>query len=473
MQRRVIRENAARGNGGQGMHASWVVARRLAVTVGVLTALHALQRVPLPLVDFAALPPGPGTSRVHCSVAALGVFPLVNAFLAVEWVAWAIPSLAPLRFVPRGRAKLERASVVLSVVFAAFQGFALAILMEGWAPLPSPVVEPGWGFRSLVILTLATATSLHYLALRLIDRAGLGGGFSVVLGVDALSMATVLLTEGLAHEEGAGRLAFVGSVCVTLLVVVWLLQLKWRGPGNDGGPGATQIPLTLRGLPGGILPLGLTQAILRLLGQAVPLSPDLLPVVELISVAVAACLLPFILHDPHDVAAVHTSAFPSVAVADARALAMRRLAAATAVSALALVGLTWFVRGVTPVGYPLVTGFLLAPVAAVLLDVAAEWRARARLGELVVVRSVHRVYEADTLVELLAQEGIPAHARSLHHRSLFHFFAPHLPIDICVPEADREVASRRLAVTAPAIPPGRRRRGRRARAESQTAPGAA
>ena len=114
------------------------------------------------------------------------------------------------------------------------------------------------------------------------------------------------------------------------------------------------------------------------------------------------------------------------------------------VSSAALVVLDWVLPRTTPVGYPFVTTILVAPVIAVLLDMFAEWRARAKLGELAVAWHAHRVYAADTAVDLLESHGILALPRSIHHRTILRFFGPFVPIAICVATRHRRKARRLL-----------------------------
>jgi hypothetical protein len=106
----------------------------------------------------------------------------------------------------------------------------------------------------------------------------------------------------------------------------------------------------------------------------------------------------------------------------------------TTLAALAgLAGLATFVNAHTGIGWDVLG--LVVPTAVV-ADAVAEWRARARLGELVAVHELHDVQRVDAALAQLAAEGIFAHARSAHHRALLYFFAPFLPLVIAVAPAD-------------------------------------
>jgi hypothetical protein len=87
---------------------------------------------------------------------------------------------------------------------------------------------------------------------------------------------------------------------------------------------------------------------------------------------------------------------------------------------------------------------MVAIATAVALDVVGELRALWRHGPLVPVWPEHRVYAVAPALEALEAAGIPALARSRHHRALWHFFAPHIPVQLLVPPAHADEARRLL-----------------------------
>src|SRR5262245_46989704 len=103
--------------------------RRLAVTLllAPITVL-ALEHVPLPGVDVTAfrlelaggwLAPSP-----NLSVLALGIAPLLSAFLVVELAALLVPRWSRLRHGGfEGRAKLARATLLVALVLACAQAY--------------------------------------------------------------------------------------------------------------------------------------------------------------------------------------------------------------------------------------------------------------------------------------------------------------------------------------------------------------
>jgi hypothetical protein len=87
----------------------------------------------------------------------------------------------------------------------------------------------------------------------------------------------------------------------------------------------------------------------------------------------------------------------------------------------------------------------LVALAALVLDVIGEWRARLARRDLVPVWPIHLAHQVDRALAALAEAGIPAHARGRHYRMLFQFFAPYVPVMVHVPAASVDEARRILA----------------------------
>ena len=101
-----------------------------------------------------------------------------------------------------------------------------------------------------------------------------------------------------------------------------------------------------------------------------------------------------------------------------------------------LVAVAWIGAVLPALRIPLaIDGVLIIVVTAVALDVCAEWRARREHGHLVPAWPIHQVSRLDAALTSLTAAGIAVHPRAANHRALFHFFAPHLAIDLLVPPA--------------------------------------
>jgi hypothetical protein len=83
-------------------------------------------------------------------------------------------------------------------------------------------------------------------------------------------------------------------------------------------------------------------------------------------------------------------------------------------------------------------GVLVGVAASV--DLVAEIRARARLGELTTLVSEQRIDAADALAARLRAAGIEVHLRALRHRTMLQWLGPYVPVEVMVPVAEEDAA---------------------------------
>src|SRR6185436_12919065 len=96
------------------------------LTVGLLCVLPLGRRILAPGVDAYEVAEQEVPAGL-VSVFALGVMPMISAYIAVEVLALTRPKWRALRHAwPDGRAKLERAASTLAILLAAFQAFGAA-----------------------------------------------------------------------------------------------------------------------------------------------------------------------------------------------------------------------------------------------------------------------------------------------------------------------------------------------------------
>lgn len=377
------------------------------------------------------------------SVVSLGLAPIVAGFFLVELAAWLVPRWRPLRsggIEPRRR--LRRAALILSLGLALVQGFFVSrSLLATGARIPmadAELVSPGLGswFVPLAMLSLTAGVCLMVGLARAIERHALGAGFSLLTA--ALAAVHLIESSWIAVRRGGWPEAAVRSpldLMLGALLVVGALA---------GLTAVLQRPVrALRGpsirLPSsGLAPLVIASSILMLPATLAPLFNWRLlagiaamePGTWTFSLVYAALALAFAVPlsngfsrpdagEEQDPEALRVALGVSVAV-------LLGLAAASQLGSHFL--------GVA------VDLSVLAALPAVALDLAAEWRLRSSHGELLAIRSCPRLPAASAAMERLADAGIPAVVRGLHHRSLWHFFAPHLEMELLVPTSLAEPA---------------------------------
>jgi hypothetical protein len=363
---------------------------------------------------------GEFASTVNVSPFALGLTPMISAFLFVELAAALVPSWRPLRHGgPAGRGRLLVATTWLAFAFVSFQALNMAVYLR-----KTDVLERSSGFSALlVVLTLVGGTFALVALAPLLDRVALGGGYSLlVTGLQAASALPPLLALSTRPRS---------LVILVAVAAGSVLFLRWRPVGALPLPVCGLVPLQWGG--------GLVAAGLSLAGSGIGprwvrwLGEQPAPAALALALAVTAGLavgLGFLFNLPSKVAAFG---------ADARPRVERAVVFSTGfVLAVALVsGLIW--EEVT-VADTLSLIPLIAAVALV-LDVIDEAQAVRRHGTLVAVWPEHRLYAVGSALEALERQGIPGLARSAHQRALWHFFAPYIPVQILVPRERAQEAA--------------------------------
>ena len=442
---------------------------RLLVTLGAIAAAFLSAYVLLPSIDpdkLAALAQsGDVTASLlsRFSVFALGINPIITAFLAVEIATLVVPRWRPLRREghaggPSGRARMLRSVAVLSVVLSLVQGYIVA----GWLASMSAVypgvlhdsATTGGAHTLLIATTLTGGVMVMWVAATLISRYGLGNGFAVLI----LAGFVTELDAVYHHLEawpitGIDALGSLAAILAVALATTLILRTRIGGPAGLRLPTSGLVPIVeATGLTAMLAP------VLLYAGQAewaawfangpVTWLDQLSPVgnprpLLFLAVLIVLCVgLAWLFTRPlvraHNARVVETGA-------DARAhLAM--FARATAISAGYLVALAWLLRAQSGDRLAVLDLLSVIVVTAIIMDLIAEWRMRTRIAEPVPIWPLHHVQSVDLVLSALAHCGMVGHARTRYHRTLLYFFGPYLPIEIMVAQTD--AARARTAVAA-------------------------
>jgi hypothetical protein len=438
------------------------IEARLAVTAFGLLLPLALQRIVAPGFDAEALRHVLGPIDIATvSLGALGLTPFLSAFLVVELIALVVPALRPLRHAgPEGRAKLQRASVVVAGAFAVYQAFALVQWGQAVNALSSLADGPMAKIQPMAAV-LAGAGAL-YATTVLVDRRGLGNGFSVVLVGSWLpglvGAGGVWTLGGMAGSSGV----LIGLCLVAVLATVVVLT----GHRRQGGaslprlPTCGTVPLVVMASLPPLWALVEGQFVSRALGDRVlsvvfgllafahnVTTSDIpvdgwswvAPTTFAAGLILLAAGLSFVFQRPSSVAELARQA-KMLAPTGQSSRALVRAAALSSVFVLVLFGIAVF-HAEGAASLPLLA---LTVLAAVALDVFGEIRARLEHGELVRAWPLHQLYAVDPALKVLRDVGIPAYPRGAYHRGLLHFFGPYVPVDILVPAARAAEADRVL-----------------------------
>jgi preprotein translocase subunit SecY len=114
------------------------------------------------------------------SIFALGIMPYITASIILQLAAVVVPYLEKLsKEGELGRKKITQYTRYLTVGLTLFQGFMTAVALERTSG--GIVLNPGWGFRFMVMITLTTGTAFIMWIGEQITERGIGNGISLII----------------------------------------------------------------------------------------------------------------------------------------------------------------------------------------------------------------------------------------------------------------------------------------------------
>ena len=442
IRKQQAKENALSAQSHTSKASGRCLAGRLTVTAAMTAAFLLAGTIPLPGVDYEAFRGMSGAPvDSHLRMLALGLLPVINAFVIIEIIALIIPRLRPLRISgPKRRKPLFVAVLILALPVAAVQACGIAAYLESVNAFGAPVVEnPGWFFRLQVMITLVAAMYMLVCIAAVTSRHGLGNGFSVLIFVGIMHHLSYSLTYSYqAFNSGLlspfsmmiGLAAYGAVVAVSCLV--FLTQRK-----------ATSASVAVEMPTSGIIPIKLSLSVLlfpaTLASFGVPvdrLARKLVPGtalylwIEIILVVLLCAVLSFIFYYPKAVNAFASGLRGNAGGADSGAVGALKAAIPISVAFLCVILIADHVTvrlGLTPLGLSLVIA------TAIVLDLVSEAKAVSSMGRSAAAWEVHRLYALRPLRRALQEKGIESFARAANHRKLLYFFGPYIPVEIQVP----------------------------------------
>lgn len=168
------------------------------------------------LLGFLDIFSGGALSRL--TIFALGIMPYISASIILQLLTVVVPHLSKLaKEGERGRKTIIQYTRYGTMGIALIQGFGIAIGLEGMRG-GLYVVEPGWAFRFMTVITLTAGTAfLMWLGEQITER-GVGNGISLIIfsGIVARLPSAIYQTYELYQ---------VGQLSFLLIVVLALVML--------------------------------------------------------------------------------------------------------------------------------------------------------------------------------------------------------------------------------------------------------
>jgi len=123
-----------------------------------------------------------GSALEQLSIFSLGIMPYISASIILQLLTVVIPQLDLMRKEgEQGRKKINQWTRYATIVLALFQSFLIAVALEHGQFGENAVVNPGWGFRLMCMLTLTTGTAFIMWLGEQITERGIGNGISLII----------------------------------------------------------------------------------------------------------------------------------------------------------------------------------------------------------------------------------------------------------------------------------------------------
>jgi len=163
-----------------------------------------------------------GGAFSNFSIFALGIMPYISASIILQLLTIAIPHLERLsKEGETGRRKITQYTRYGTVLLSTIQGFGIAFgLQQMSGPSGAPIVlQSGWSFIILTVITLTSGTSFIMWLGETITEKGIGNGISLIIfaGIICRIPAAIGNTFRLAT---AGELGVLVILLITVMMVL-------------------------------------------------------------------------------------------------------------------------------------------------------------------------------------------------------------------------------------------------------------
>jgi len=176
-----------------------------------------------------------GGALSNLSVFALGIMPYISASIILQLLTIAVPHLEKLsKEGEAGRRKITQYTRYGTVLLSVIQGFGIAIGLENMAgPTGAPIViEGGWAFRLMTMITLTAGTAFIMWLGEQITEKGIGNGISLIIfaGIVCGAPAAIINTFRLmmTGEMGIFFIIFLSIVMVAVVGVIVFVESGQR-----------------------------------------------------------------------------------------------------------------------------------------------------------------------------------------------------------------------------------------------------
>jgi len=214
--------------------------RRILYSFGLLAVYRIGVHVPTPGIDAIALASFfarakgtllglfdmfSGGALENLSVFALGIMPYISASIILQLLTVVVPHLERLsKEGAQGRKKITQYTRYGTVVLSIIQGFGISMGLESMsAPGGAPIVlEPGWSFRLMTVITLTAGTAFIMWLGEQITERGIGNGISLIIFAGIVARMPTAIGNTL-------RLVTTGEMGIFVILILLVFMIAVIG----------------------------------------------------------------------------------------------------------------------------------------------------------------------------------------------------------------------------------------------------
>jgi preprotein translocase subunit SecY len=166
-----------------------------------------------------------GGALSNLSVFALGIMPYISASIILQLLTVAVPHLEKLsKEGEAGRRKITQYTRYGTVILSIIQGFGIAVGLENMAGPSgaSIVINPGWDFRLMTMITLTAGTAFIMWLGEKITEKGIGNGISLIIFAGIVCRGPVAIINTF-------RLVSTGEMGIFVIVLLLVMMVAVVG----------------------------------------------------------------------------------------------------------------------------------------------------------------------------------------------------------------------------------------------------
>jgi preprotein translocase subunit SecY len=178
-----------------------------------------------------------GGALEQLSIFALGIMPYISASIILQLMQVVVPTLERLQKEgEQGRRKINQYTRYGTILLSIIQSFGISFYLESINDSNVLVVlEPGWGFSLMTVLTLTKGTALIMWLGEQITERGIGNGISLIImaGIIAYLPQAVVETYQLFDQGQLSTfevMLIIALILVVIAVIVFFERAQRRLP---------------------------------------------------------------------------------------------------------------------------------------------------------------------------------------------------------------------------------------------------